>query len=168
MGWTGNCKICITVVKWSGTIKVVGNMDHTKQTWIYMQTPLSPLAECGLVGEGTSGKVLNWTVHSLNHAYSTTTINYSNFLFSSTGRDQSSLCDTLLSVCPSVRPSVCPSVRLSVRKQFLLSHLLWGYLSQRLLYSPSLLALWCSCAPAIEIMILSPGAQKGGVAIFPI
>ena len=37
-------------------------------------------------------------------------------LFSSTGRDQSSLCDTPLSVCPSVRPSVC--------KQFLLSHLL--------------------------------------------
>ena len=73
-----------------------------------------------------------------------------------------------LSVCPSVRPSVCPSVRLSVRKQFLLSHLLWGYLSQRLLYSPSLLALWCSCAPAIVIMILSPGAQKGGVTIFPI
>ena len=63
---------------------------------------------------------------------------------------------------------VCLSVRLSVCKQFLLPHLLWGYLSQRLLYSPSLLALWCSCAPAIIIMILSPGAQKGGVAIFPI
>ena len=70
--------------------------------------------------------------------------------------------------CLSVRLSVRPSVRLSVRKQFLLSHLLWGYLSQRLLYSPSLLALWCSCAPAIVIMILSPGAQKGGVVIFPI
>ena len=89
-------------------------------------------------------------------------------VFSSTGRDQSSLCDTLLSVCPSVRLSVRPTARLSVRKQFLLSHLLWGYLSQRLLYSPSLLTLWCSCAPAIVIMILSPGAQKGGVAIFPI
>ena len=81
-------------------------------------------------------------------------------VISSTGRDQSSLCDTLL--------SVCPSIRLSVRKQFLLLHLLWGYLSQRLLYSPSLLALWCSCAPEIVIMILSPGAQKGGEAIFPI
>ena len=80
-------------------------------------------------------------------------------IFSSTGRDQSSLCDTLL--------SVCPSVRLSVRKQFLLSHLLWGYLSQRLLYSPSLLALWCSSAPAIVIMILSPGAQNGGRGHFP-
>ena len=34
-----------------------------------MQTPLSPLAGCGPVGEGTSGKVLNWTVRSLNHAY---------------------------------------------------------------------------------------------------
>ena len=37
-----------------------------------MQTPLSPLAGFGPVGEGTSGKVLNWTVRSLNHAYSTT------------------------------------------------------------------------------------------------
>ena len=36
-----------------------------------MQTPLSPLAGCGPVGEGTSGKVLNWTVRSLNHAYTT-------------------------------------------------------------------------------------------------
>ena len=62
----------------------------------------------------------------------------------------------------------CPSVRPSVRKQFLLSHLLCGYLSQILLYSPSLLALWCSCAHAIVIMILSPGAPKGGVAIFTI
>ena len=70
-------------------------------------------------------------------------------IFSSTGRDQSSLCDTPL----SVRPSVC--------KQFLLSHLLWGYLSQRLHYGPSLLALWCSCAPAFLIMILSRGAHKG-------
>ena len=61
-----------------------------------------------------------------------------------------------------------PVVCQSVCKQFLLPHLLWGYLSQRLLYSPSLLALWCSCAPAIVIMTLSPGAQKGGVAIFPI
>ena len=33
-------------------------------------------------------------------------------LVSSTGRDQSSLCDTPLSVCPSVRLSVRPSVRL--------------------------------------------------------
>ena len=57
-------------------------------------------------------------------------------------------------LCMSVRLSV----RLSVCKQFLLPHLLWGFLSQRLLYSPSLLALWCSCAPAIIIMILSPGA----------
>ena len=56
--------------------------------------------------------------------------------------------------CMSVRLSG----RLSVCKQFLLPHLLWGFLSQRLLYSPSLLALWCSCAPAIIIMILSPGA----------
>ena len=77
-------------------------------------------------------------------------------LVSSTGWDQSSLCDTLLSVCPSVLLSIC--------KQFLLPHLLWGYLSQRLLYCPSLLALWCSCAPAIVIMILSPWAWKGGGA----
>ena len=41
-------------------------------------------------------------------------------VFSSTGRDQSSLCNTPL----SVRPSVRPSVGLSIRKQFLLSHLL--------------------------------------------
>ena len=46
------------------------------------------------------------------------------FVISSTGRDQSSLCDTPLSVCPSVRPSVCPSGRLSVCKQLLLPHLL--------------------------------------------
>ena len=81
-------------------------------------------------------------------------------VFSCTGRYQSSLCDTLMSVCPVGRLSVC--------KQFLLPHLLWGFLSQRLLYSPSLLALWCSCAPAILIMILSPEAPKGGVAIFTI
>ena len=31
---------------------------------------------------------------------------YLKFVFSSTGRDQSSLCDTPLSLCPSVRPSV--------------------------------------------------------------
>ena len=36
-----------------------------------MQTPLSPLAGCGPVGEGTSGKVLNGTVRSLNHASTT-------------------------------------------------------------------------------------------------
>ena len=41
-------------------------------------------------------------------------ISRSNIIFSSTGRDQSSLCDTPLSVCPSVRLSVRPSVRLSV------------------------------------------------------
>ena len=35
-------------------------------------------------------------------------------VFSSTGRDQSSLCDTPLSVCLSVRPSVCPSICPSV------------------------------------------------------
>ena len=64
---------CRHTGKWCGTIKVVGNTDHTRQTWIHMQTPLSPLAGCGPVGEGTSGKVLNWTVRSLNHAYTTTT-----------------------------------------------------------------------------------------------
>ena len=63
---------CRHTVKWCGTIKAVGNTDHTRQTWIHMQTPLSPLAGCGPVGEGTSGKVLNWTVRSLNHAYTTT------------------------------------------------------------------------------------------------
>ena len=31
----------------------------------------TPLAGCGPVGEGTGGKVLNWTVRSLNHAYTT-------------------------------------------------------------------------------------------------
>ena len=39
---------------------------------------------------------------------------FEKLVFSSTGRDQLSLCDTLLSVCLSVRPSgrlsVCPSV----------------------------------------------------------
>ena len=30
------------VGKWCGTIKAVGNTDHTRQTWIHMQTPLSP------------------------------------------------------------------------------------------------------------------------------
>ena len=64
---------CRHTGKWCGTIKAVGNTDHTRQTWIHMQTPLSPLAGCGPVGEGTSGKVLNWTVRSLNHAYTTTT-----------------------------------------------------------------------------------------------
>ena len=33
------------------------------------QTPLSPLAGYSPVGEGTSGKVLNWTVRSLNHLH---------------------------------------------------------------------------------------------------
>ena len=65
---------CRHIGKWCGTLKAVGNTDHTRQTWIHMQTPLSPLAGCGPVGEGTSGKVLNWTVRSLNHAYTTTTI----------------------------------------------------------------------------------------------
>ena len=32
-----------------------------------MQTPLSHLVLCVLEGEGTSGKVLNWTVPSLSH-----------------------------------------------------------------------------------------------------
>ena len=65
---------CRHTGKWCGTIKAVGNTDHTRQTWIHMQTPLSPLAGCGPVGEGTSGKVLNWTVRSLNHAYTTTNL----------------------------------------------------------------------------------------------
>ena len=64
---------CRHTGKWCGTLKAVGNTDHTRQTWIHMQTPLSPLARCGPVGEGTSGKVLNWTVRSLNHAYTYTT-----------------------------------------------------------------------------------------------
>ena len=64
---------CRHTGKWCGTLKAVGNTDHTRQTWIHIQTPLSPLAGCGPVGEGTSGKVLNWTVRSLNHAYTTTT-----------------------------------------------------------------------------------------------
>ena len=63
---------CRHTGKWCGTLKAVGNTDHTRQTWIHMQTPLSPLARCGPVGEGTSGKVLNWTVRSLNHVYTTT------------------------------------------------------------------------------------------------
>ena len=65
---------CRHTGKWCCTIKAVGNTDHTRQTWIHMQTPLSPLAGCGPVGERTSGKVLNWTVRSLNHAYTTTRI----------------------------------------------------------------------------------------------
>ena len=64
--------------KLCGTIKAVRNTDHTRQTWIHMQTPLSPLAGCGPVDEGTSGKVLNWTVRSLNHAYTTNTIVFEN------------------------------------------------------------------------------------------
>ena len=72
---------CRHTGKWCGTIKAVGNTDHTRQTWIHMQTPLSPLAGCGPVGEGTSGKVLNWTVRSLNHAYTTTKL--TDFQFSS-------------------------------------------------------------------------------------
>ena len=60
---------CRHSVKWCGKIKAVGNTDHTRQTWILMQTPLSPLAGCGPVGEGTSGEVLNWTVRSLNHIH---------------------------------------------------------------------------------------------------
>ena len=73
--WAGlSVCICRHTGKWCGTIKAVGNTDHTRQTWIHMQTPLSPLAGCGPVGEGTSGKVLNWTVRSLNHAYTTTIV----------------------------------------------------------------------------------------------
>ena len=53
---------CLHTGKWCDTKKAIGNTDHTRQTWIHMQTPLSPLAGCGPVGEGTSGKVLNWTV----------------------------------------------------------------------------------------------------------
>ena len=62
---------CWHTGKWCGTIKAVWNTDHKRRTWIHMQTPLSPLAGCGPVGEGTSGKVLNWTVRLLNHAYTT-------------------------------------------------------------------------------------------------
>ena len=70
--WAGlSVRNCRHTGKWCGTLKAVGNTDHTRQTWIHMQTPLSPLAECGPVGEGTSGNVLNWTVRSLNHAYTT-------------------------------------------------------------------------------------------------
>ena len=72
--WAGlSVCYCRHTGKWCGTIKAVGNTDHTRQTWIHMQTPPSPLAGCGPVGEGTSGKVLNWTVRSLNHAYTTYT-----------------------------------------------------------------------------------------------
>ena len=53
---------CPHTGKWCGTLKAVGNTDHTRQTWIHMQTPLSPLAGCGPVGEGTSGKVFNWSL----------------------------------------------------------------------------------------------------------
>ena len=67
--WAGlSVCYCRHTGQWCGTIKAVGNTDHTRQTWIHMQTPLFPLAGCGLVGEGTSGKVLNWTVRSLIHA----------------------------------------------------------------------------------------------------
>ena len=55
--------------KWCGTIKAIGNTDHTRQTWIHMQTPLFTLPGCGPVVEVTSGKVLNWTVCSLNHLH---------------------------------------------------------------------------------------------------
>ena len=60
---------CRHTDKWCGTIKAVGNTDHTRQTWIHTQTPLSPLAGCGPVGEGMSGKVLNWVVRSLNNLH---------------------------------------------------------------------------------------------------
>ena len=60
-----------------------------------------------------------------------------------------------------------PSVRLSVNN-FLLSHLLRDYLSQRLHYCPSMLALGCSCACVILKMIPSPGAPQGVWSIFPI
>ena len=55
-----------------GTLKAVGNTDHTRQTWIHMQTSLYPLGGCGPVGEGTSGNVLNWTVRSLITSTTTT------------------------------------------------------------------------------------------------
>ena len=66
--WLSVCN-CQHTSKLCGTIKTVGNTDHTRQTWTHMQTPLSPLAGCGPVGEGTSGKVLNWTARSLNHLH---------------------------------------------------------------------------------------------------
>ena len=40
---------------------------------------------------------------------------FEKIVFSSTGRDQSSLCDTPLYVCPSVRPSVRLAVWPSVK-----------------------------------------------------
>ena len=84
---------------------------------------------------------------------------FEKIVFNSTGRDQSSLCDTQLYVCPSVRLTVrlfvWPSVRLHT---ILVTASPLRLFTQRLLYSPSLLALWCSCAPAVIIMILSPGA----------
>ena len=58
---------CRYIGKWCGTLKAARNTDHTRQTWIHKQTPLSPLVVCGPVCEGTSGKVLIWTVRSLNH-----------------------------------------------------------------------------------------------------
>ena len=60
---------CRYTEKWCGTIKAVRNTDHTRHIWIHRQTPLSSLAGCGPVGEGMIGKVLNWTVHSLNDLY---------------------------------------------------------------------------------------------------
>ena len=63
---------CRHTGKWCGTIKAVGNTDHTLTQGrheLHMQTPLSPLVGCGTVGEGMSGKVLNWTVRSLNHLH---------------------------------------------------------------------------------------------------
>ena len=39
------------------------------QTPLKKKGPLSPLARCGPVGEGTSGRVLNWTVRLLNRLH---------------------------------------------------------------------------------------------------
>ena len=55
--------------KWCGTIKAIGNTDHTRPTQIHMPTPIYPLTGCGPMGERTSGKVINWTVRSLNHLH---------------------------------------------------------------------------------------------------
>ena len=60
---------CQHTGNWCSTIKAVGNTDHTRQTWIHMQSLLSPLPRCGPVVEGVSGKVHNWTVPLLNHLH---------------------------------------------------------------------------------------------------
>ena len=67
---------CRHTGKWCGTIKAVENTDHTRQTWIHLQTPLSPFTGCGPVVEWTSGNVLNWTIRSLNHLHHHHSMNY--------------------------------------------------------------------------------------------